>query len=48
MIEMKIAFRGFDLANHLCEWMYNYKDSPDPPFFTEVSEDWPNLEQRVS
>jgi thiamine kinase-like enzyme len=39
-------YRGFDLANHFCEWMYNYKVDT-PPFFTAIEENYPNEVSRV-
>lgn len=40
-------YRGYDLANHFCEWMYCYKVSEEP-FFTSNKADFPNSEQQVS
>ncbi|XP_013177001.1 PREDICTED: choline/ethanolamine kinase isoform X1 [Papilio xuthus] len=38
-------YRGFDIANHLQEWAYDYTN-PEPPFYYENQENWPNLEQK--
>ena len=40
-------YRGFDLANHFCEWMYSYSN-PEAPFYTENYQNFPNEEQQVS
>ncbi|CAG0894799.1 unnamed protein product [Cyprideis torosa] len=40
-------YRGFDLANHFCEWTYDYKaKDPKHPYFLEIPENWPNNEQQ--
>ncbi|XP_013136398.1 PREDICTED: choline/ethanolamine kinase isoform X2 [Papilio polytes] len=38
-------YRGFDIANHLQEWAYDYTN-PQTPFYFENQENWPNLEQK--
>ncbi len=39
-------YRGFDIANHLCEWTYDYNRS-DNPFFTLKEENYPSKEKQV-
>lgn len=40
-------YRGFDLANHFCEWSYNYNVEHYPNFkFTPG--DLPSLEEKVA
>lgn len=39
-------FRGFDIANHLCEWTYDYNRS-DNPFYTLKEENYPSKEKQV-
>ncbi|XP_043219788.1 choline/ethanolamine kinase-like isoform X1 [Amphibalanus amphitrite] len=39
-------YRGFDLANHFCEWLYDYS-SPQPPFFTEHPDRWPSRDEQL-
>ncbi|XP_037070096.1 choline/ethanolamine kinase-like isoform X2 [Pollicipes pollicipes] len=38
--------RGFDLANHFCEWMYDYSP-PEYPFFRDRPGQWPDREQQL-
>ncbi|XP_052758111.1 choline/ethanolamine kinase isoform X2 [Galleria mellonella] len=38
-------YRGFDIANHFQEWMYDY-NNPEYPFYDEVLENYPTLEQK--
>ncbi|RWS02548.1 choline/ethanolamine kinase-like protein [Dinothrombium tinctorium] len=38
-------YRGFDIANHFCEWALDYSN-PEYPHFYVRSEDYPNEEQR--
>lgn len=40
-------YRGFDLANHFQEWRFDYTN-PDYPFYHELEENCPTLEQKVS
>jgi choline/ethanolamine kinase len=40
-------YRGFDLANHFCEWSYNYNVDLYPNF-SSTPEDFPSEEERVS
>ena len=39
-------YRGFDLANHFCEWMYDYKVE-EAPFFTNSPENYPSRDAQV-
>ncbi|CAL4121990.1 unnamed protein product, partial [Meganyctiphanes norvegica] len=39
-------YRGFDIANHFCEWMYEYK-LPVYPFFTATTLRYPSQEQQL-
>lgn len=39
-------YRGFDLANHFCEWMYNYKVA-DHPYFTVEKENFPEKDKQL-
>lgn len=39
-------YRGFDLANHFCEWLYDYS-TPQPPFFAEHRNRWPDRDQQL-
>ena len=39
-------YRGFDLANHFCEWLYDYSPA-QPPFFAEHPDRWPTREEQV-
>uniref|UniRef100_A0A023FM34 Putative choline kinase n=1 Tax=Amblyomma cajennense TaxID=34607 RepID=A0A023FM34_AMBCJ len=38
-------YRGFDLANHFCEWMYDYS-YPEHPYFKALPEDYPSVEHQ--
>jgi len=40
-------YRAFDLANHFCEWVYDYSNKQSPNFF-ETKDNYPNREQQVS
>ncbi|KAG0712215.1 Choline kinase alpha [Chionoecetes opilio] len=40
-------YRGFDLANHFCEWMYEYK-LPVHPYFTVDCDNYPSRQKQVS
>eukprot|EP00112_Aurelia_sp_Birch-Aquarium-sp1_P006926 Seg1756.12 transcript_id=Seg1756.12/GoldUCD/mRNA.D3Y31 product="Choline/ethanolamine kinase" protein_id=Seg1756.12/GoldUCD/D3Y31 len=40
------SYRGFDLGNHFCEWMYDYSNEESPKFFTR-EEDYPTRSQQV-
>ncbi|XP_064480375.1 choline/ethanolamine kinase-like isoform X4 [Ornithodoros turicata] len=37
-------YRGFDIANHFCEWLYDYSH-PKHPFF-KANDDYPSLEHQ--
>lgn len=39
-------YRGFDLANHFCEWMYEYK-LPVYPYYTVAKENFPEKDKQV-
>lgn len=39
-------YRGFDVANHFCEWQYDYTNK-NYPFFSERSNCGPTKEQKV-
>jgi choline/ethanolamine kinase len=39
-------YRAFDLANHFCEWVYDYSNKQPPNFF-ETKENYPSREQQV-
>ncbi|KAK8777521.1 hypothetical protein V5799_029136 [Amblyomma americanum] len=38
-------YRGFDIANHFCEWMYDYS-YPEHPYFKALPEDYPSVEHQ--
>lgn len=38
-------YRGFDFANHFCEWIYDYSKE-DPPYFWEIESNRPDSEQK--
>lgn len=38
-------YRGFDIANHFCEWMYDYS-YPEHPYFKTLGEDYPSLKHQ--
>lgn len=40
-------YRGFDLANHFCEWSFNYNINTYPNFIHEPA-DFPTIEEQVS
>ncbi|KAK3862923.1 hypothetical protein Pcinc_031245 [Petrolisthes cinctipes] len=40
-------YRGFDLANHFCEWMYEYK-LPVHPYFTVDRDNFPAKEKQIN
>lgn len=40
-------YRGFDIANHFCEWAYDYS-YPEYPLFKETIENYPSEDQRVN
>ena len=40
-------FRAFDLANHFCEWMFDYS-VPPPQYFSMSLKSWPSKEQQVN
>ncbi|XP_062837342.1 choline/ethanolamine kinase isoform X1 [Anolis carolinensis] len=39
-------FRGFDIANHFCEWIYNYAHD-QWPFYKATPENYPNRLQQL-
>ena len=39
-------YRGFDLANHFCEWMYDYTNEKYPKFHYQPT-GMPSIDQRV-
>lgn len=40
------SFRGFDIGNHFCEWMYDYSYETYP-FFKANMLKYPNRKQQV-
>ncbi|KAH8025003.1 hypothetical protein HPB51_002417 [Rhipicephalus microplus] len=38
-------YRGFDIANHFCEWMYDYS-YPEHPYFKALPGDYPSVEHQ--
>ncbi|XP_071447667.1 choline/ethanolamine kinase-like [Hetaerina americana] len=38
-------YRGFDFANHMCEWMYDYSNEK-PPYFTARTRNFPTRRQQ--
>ncbi|XP_040360619.1 choline/ethanolamine kinase isoform X2 [Ixodes scapularis] len=38
-------YRGFDIGNHFCEWMYDYS-YPEHPYFKVLPHDYPRLEHQ--
>lgn len=40
-------YRGFDLANHFCEWVYEYK-LPVHPYFTVDCANYPSKQKQVN
>ncbi|XP_014293091.1 choline/ethanolamine kinase isoform X2 [Halyomorpha halys] len=38
-------YRGFDFANHFCEWVYDYSNE-EPPYFWEMQCNQPNIKQK--
>lgn len=38
-------YRGFDIANHFCEWMYDYSH-PEHPYFKAFPDGYPPLEHQ--
>ena len=40
-------YRGFDLANHFCETMYDYTNE-ERPYFWCKPQNYPNREKQVS
>ncbi|XP_066959981.1 choline/ethanolamine kinase isoform X1 [Macrobrachium rosenbergii] len=39
-------YRGFDIANHFCEWMYEYK-LPVYPYYTVAKENFPEKDKQL-
>lgn len=40
-------YRGFDIANHMLEWTYDYTE-PNPPYYRELPENYPTEQQRLN
>lgn len=40
-------YRGFDVANHFVEWMFDYTN-PSFPFFHHEKDHYPTKEQQVN
>ncbi|XP_069691053.1 choline/ethanolamine kinase-like [Periplaneta americana] len=38
-------YRGFDFANHMCEWVYDYSNE-EPPYFWASHENFPSLKEQ--
>ncbi|CAN7999097.1 unnamed protein product [Ixodes hexagonus] len=38
-------YRGFDIGNHFCEWMYDYS-YPEHPYFKVLQNDYPHIEHQ--
>lgn len=41
-----VCFRGFDIGNHFCEWMYDYSYEKYPFFRANILK-YPNRKQQV-
>ncbi|XP_060534008.1 choline/ethanolamine kinase [Cylas formicarius] len=41
-------YRGFDIANHFVEWIYDYKEETSYPFYTENPRHYPTEKQRLT
>ena len=39
--------RGFDIANHFCEWCYNYEIDEKPGYTADIDQ-FPTRDQQVS
>jgi choline/ethanolamine kinase len=39
-------YRGFDVANHMCEWLYDYTNE-NPPYFWVSHDNYPSQRQQV-
>lgn len=39
-------YRGFDFANHMCEWLYDYSNE-NPPYFWVCHDNYPSPKQEV-
>lgn len=39
-------YRGFDIANHLLEWTYDYT-APEAPYYSEQAANYPTESQRL-
>ena len=39
-------YRGFDIANHMCEWIYDYTND-NAPYFWAAHDRFPTIEQQV-
>ncbi|PSN29521.1 Choline kinase alpha, partial [Blattella germanica] len=39
-------YRGFDIANHMCEWIYDYSNE-NAPYFWASEHSYPSLEQQT-
>lgn len=40
-------YRGFDFANHMCEWLYDYSNEKHPYFWSRPG-NFPKIQQQVS
>lgn len=40
-------YRGFDIANHLLEWTYDYTE-PSAPYYRDMPEKYPSEDQRLA
>lgn len=38
-------YRGFDIANHMCEWLYDYTNE-NPPYFWVSHDNYPSLKEQ--
>jgi choline/ethanolamine kinase len=39
-------YRGFDFANHMCEWLFDYSNE-SPPYFWASHDNYPSVKQQV-
>ena len=46
-IKIKNVFSGFDIGNHFCEFMLDYKSATEWPFFKIDFTQYPNENQQV-
>jgi thiamine kinase-like enzyme len=47
-MKIKILFSGFDIGNHFCEFMFDYKSAEDWPLFKADFNSYPNENQQVN